>query len=96
MGYREAKPFSSGTEYNIFLYNWCEKCKHCKLRDDGFPAFPEQGGCPVLDAMENARFNIDEFPKKEIVEEIDDDGDVVCFHVCKRFESIYQLERSAE
>lgn len=26
--------------------------------------FPENGDCPVLDAMENAQFNIDEFPKK--------------------------------
>ena len=88
MEYRESKPFSSGTEYECFRYNWCEKCKHYKLRDDGFPEFPEQGGCLVLDAMENARFNIDEFPKKDVVEEIDDNGDVVRWHYCTRFESI--------
>lgn len=88
MKYRESKPFSSGTEYEIFLYNWCERCTHYKLRDDGFPEFPKNGGCPVLDAMENARFNIDEFPKKDVVEEIDDDGDVVRWHYCTRFESI--------
>lgn len=88
MKYREGKPFSSGTEYEVFLYNWCENCNHYKLRDDGFPEFPEQGGCPVLDAMENARFNIDEFPKKDVVEEVDDAGNVVRRHVCERFESI--------
>ena len=86
---RESKPFSSGTEYEVFLYNWCENCNHYKVRDDGFPEFPEQGGCPVLDAMENARFNIDEFPKKDVVEEIDDDGNVVRWHYCTRFESIF-------
>lgn len=84
MKYRESKPFSSGTEYEVFLYNWCEKCKHYKLRDDGFPEFPEQGGCPVLDAM----FNSEEFPKKDIVEELYDDRDVVSRRICKRFEPI--------
>ena len=83
MKYRESKPFSSGTEYEIFLYNWCERCTHYKLRDDGFPEFPENDGCPVLDAMENARFNIDEFPKKEVVEQVDDAGNVVRWHYCK-------------
>ena len=86
MKYRESKPFENDTEYVCFVYNWCEKCKHYKLRDDGFPEFPENGGCPVLDAMENARFNIEEFPKKDIVEEIYDGGDVVRCHVCRRFE----------
>lgn len=42
----------------------------------------------AIDAMENARFNIDEFPKKDVVEEIDDNGDVVRWHYCTRFESI--------
>ena len=89
MKYRESKPFSSGTEYEVFLYNWCENCNHYKVRDDGFPELPENGGCPVLDAMELARFNLDYFPKKDVVEKINDDGEVVRFHVCTRFESIF-------
>lgn len=88
MKYRESKPFSSGTEYADFLYFWCKTCKYYKVRDDGFPEFPENGGCPVLDAMELARFNLDYFPKKDVVEKINDDGEVVRFHVCTRFESI--------
>lgn len=88
MKYLEGKPFSSGTEYADFLYFWCETCKYYKVRDDGFPEFQEQGGCPVLDAMENARFNIDEFPKKDVVEEIDDNVGLISRRICKRFESI--------
>lgn len=83
MKYRKGKPFSSGTECANFLYIWCEKCKHYKLSDDGFPAMLDGGGCPILDAID-----IDEFPGKDIVEEVDDDGNVVRFHICTRFESI--------
>lgn len=41
MKIEKSEPFSSGTEYEVFLYNWCERCVHCKLRDDGFPEFPQ-------------------------------------------------------
>ena len=86
MKYNESKPFSSGTEYEVFLYNWCELCTHYKLReDDGFPEFPENGGCPVLDAMEIARFDLNVFPCKEIIEEQDDNGNIVYYHKCIRF-----------
>ena len=86
MKYNESKPFSSGTEYEVFLYNWCERCAHYKLRDDdGFPEFPENGGCPVLDAMEMARFDIEAFPCKEIIEEQDENGNIVYYHKCTRF-----------
>lgn len=84
MIYRESRPFSSGSEYVAFLYNWCEWCTHYKLRDDWSPESPENGGCPVLDAM----FNSEEFPKKDIVEELYDDRDVVSRRICKRFEPI--------
>ena len=46
------------------------------------------GGCPVLDAIEIAKINIDWFPKKDIVEEVYDDVDLVSRRICKRFESI--------
>ena len=84
MKYYEGKPFSSGTEYEVFLYNWCERCVRYKLRDDGFPEFPENGGCPVLDAMECARFYINVFPR-EIIEEHDENGNIVYYHKCTRF-----------
>lgn len=83
MKYRESRPFENGTECADFLYFWCKTCKHFKLSDDGLPALPDEGGCPVLDEID-----IDRFPKRVIVEEIDDDGNVVRRHVCKRFESI--------
>lgn len=83
--FAEGKPFSNGTEYEVFLDNWCHECTYYKERFDGFPEFPEWGGCPVLDAMEHARFDLDCFPKKFIIEEHDADGNVLCWHKCIRF-----------
>lgn len=81
-----SKPFSSGTEYEIFLYNYCEKCSRYLLREqDGFPAFPEDGGCRVLDAMERARFDIRLFPNKKIRQIEDNDGKVIKWHHCVDF-----------
>jgi hypothetical protein len=40
---------------------------------------------PFLDAMENARFDISEWPEKEIIEEWDEDGNLVCSHKCTKF-----------
>lgn len=80
-------PFSSGTEYEIFKYNYCEKCEHYLEREeDGFPAFPEYGGCRILDAMENARFDIKLFPNKKIRQIEDDDGKVIKWHSCVDYE----------
>ena len=93
MKYRESKPFSSGTEYADFLYFWCKTCKYYKVRDDGFPEFPENGGCPILDAMENARFDLSKFPVKEIIEERDEDGNVMYWHKCTRFNRKKGTER---
>lgn len=81
-----SKPFSSGTEYEIFKYNFCEICRKHKVRKDGFPAFPEDGGCPVEDAMENARFDISLFPSENIRELRDaKDNTVIAWHYCNRF-----------
>lgn len=81
-----SKPFSSGTEYEIFKYNSCERCKKHKLREDGFPAFPEDGGCPIEDAMENARFDIAQFPSESIRELRDENDDIIRWHSCNEFE----------
>lgn len=87
MSNNPAKPFSSGTEYEVFLYNYCENCRAYKLRDDGFPEFPENGGCPILDAMEYARFDISRFPSENIRELRDADTDeIIRWHECNRFD----------
>ena len=88
MIYRESRPFENNAEYVRFVHNWCKNCTHLKLHNGLFPDYPDDGGCPILDAIEIANINIDRFPKRVIVEEIDDDENVVRRHVCKRFESI--------
>lgn len=87
MKYNESKPFSNGTEYEDFLYKWCVRCTHYKVRhdDDGRPVFSEDDGCQVFAAMERARFNINVFPRRDIVEERDDNGNIVNYHKCPRF-----------
>lgn len=85
---KESKPFSSGTEYEIFLYNYCERCRAYKLREDGFPEFPENGGCLILDAMENARFDISKFPSEYIRELTDaNDDSIIAWHYCNQFDA---------
>ena len=86
MKIEERKPFSSEMEYEHFEEYWCERCVHYKLREnDGFPEFPENGGCRILDAMERARIDIKAFPRKEIIEERDENGNVKYWHKCTRF-----------
>jgi hypothetical protein len=82
----KSKPFSSGTEYECFRYKWCERCTHYKVReDDGFPEFPERGGCRILDLMERARFDEKWWPCKKIVTEKCENGDVKYWHKCTEF-----------
>lgn len=85
---RPSKPFSSGTEYECFLYEYCENCRAFKLKEDGFPEFPENGGCPILDAMENARFDISQFPSEDILELTDAQTDkIIKWHYCRKFDA---------
>lgn len=86
-------PFSNGTEYEIFLYNYCEECKAFKLRDDMFPEFPEFGGCPILDKMEMARFDESLFPSNDIVKTIDaETNEVISWHKCRKFKPTGETE----
>ena len=86
MSNNPATPFSNGTEYEVFLSNFCERCVNQKLRDDGFPEFPENGGCPVLDAMENARFDLSQFPSDWIRElRSAEDDHIIAWYYCTRF-----------
>lgn len=80
-----SSPFSNGIEYEIFLDNFCYRCKKHKTSDDGFCAFVADGGCPIENAMEDARFGYD-FPSEDIVK-IVEDGNIRHWHVCKSFET---------
>lgn len=82
-----SKPFSSGTEYEVFKYNYCEICRHHKVREDGFPALVEDGGCPIEDAMEFARFDNSQFPTDMVRELRDCKDNVIDWHYCLRFNS---------
>lgn len=79
-------PFSSGTEYENFLFYFCQRCNKGKLREDGFPEFPENGGCPIWDAMENARFG-EPFPSEKIVRLVGNSGGVKVWNCCTEFQT---------
>ena len=81
-----AEPFSNGMSYEYFCEMFCYRCKKGKLNDNGFPEYVENGGCPIWDACENARFDISLFPK-EVVKVIKDNGKVKHWEVCSEFES---------
>ena len=93
MANNPAKPFSSGTEYEVFKYNYCERCKKHKLREDGFPEFPENGGCPIEDKMEYARFDRSLFPCDHIRELSANDGSIISWHYCNRFHAFSEKEQ---
>lgn len=83
---KPSMPFSNGTEYMDFKYQFCERCTAYKEREDGFPEFPNKGGCAILDAMEYARFDVNKFPS-EFVRELTsaDDDSPIAWHYCIRF-----------
>lgn len=86
-------PFSNGTEYDVFLQVYCERCKAFKLRDDMFPEFPEFGGCPILDKMEMARFDESLFPSNDILEIRDaETNEVISWHKCRKFNPTGETE----
>lgn len=78
-------PFSNGMSYEFFLECFCYRCKKHKVNDDGFCAFVEQGGCPIENAMENARFG-EPFPSEDIVR-IVENGKTTYWNICKAFET---------
>ena len=86
MKIENGKPFSSGTDYEVFLYNYCQKCKFYVQNDRGFPALVEEGGCKILDAMEFARFDVSKFPGDDIVTLKSENDSVIRFHHCLQFE----------
>lgn len=86
MSNKPSMPFSNGSEYWDFKYQFCERCTNNKKREDGWPEFPEKGGCPILDDIENARFDIKKFPSKWLRELTSaEDGSPIAWHYCIRF-----------
>ena len=86
---KPSKPFSNGTEYMDFMYQFCERCSAYKEREeDGLPESPDKGGCPILDAIENAMFDIKQFPTEWVRELTSaDDDSHIAWHYCIRFTS---------
>lgn len=80
--YKIAKIFSSGTEFEIFKDNYCENgCKfHKEREEDGFAEFTENGGCPIEDRCESARFDREMFPN--VLLEVWEDGKCLNWHHC--------------
>ncbi len=82
---KPSTPFSNGTSYEIFHESFCNRCKKHKTDKYGFCAFIADGGCPIENALEDARFGYD-FPSDDIVQIIKN-GKVKYWHVCKHFET---------
>lgn len=74
MKIENSKPFSNGTEYEIFLDVYCFQCDKFKQN------------CPIYRAMEEARLG-GIFPAEKIVQINEDDGTVRYFNVCTEFET---------
>ena len=67
----EIKPsscFSNGMSYEFFLDSFCYRCKKGKINSDGYAEYPENGGCKIWDAMENARFDRELYPRNDVVQ----------------------------
>jgi len=84
---KPSSPFPNGLSYHCFVESFCYRCKKGEIDEYGYAAFPENGGCKIWDAMENARFNEGEYPNAEIVQ-VERNGKVVYWHVCKSFEAV--------
>ena len=83
---KPSTPFSNGMEYEFFLENFCFRCNKHKLDQDGFLATVKNGGCPIENALEDARFDLSVFPCNDVVR-IVKDGEVVNWNICRAFET---------
>lgn len=82
---KPSTPFSNGMSYEFFLESFCYRCNKHKENSFGFCAYTKDGGCPVENAMEDARFDIDKFPADKIV--CVEAGETVHWNVCTEFDS---------
>ena len=77
-------PFANGTDYEVFLSTFCERCKKHKINERGYCAFVNEGGCTIENALEDARFG-EPFPSEDIVK-VYEDGKIICWNACTKFE----------
>ena len=82
---KPSHPFPNGTTYEIFLDNFCYRCKKHKENEDGFCALVSEGGCPIENAMEDARFG-EPFPSEDIVQ-VETEDAILVWHACTKFET---------
>ena len=83
---KPSEPFSNGTEYMMFVEYFCERCKAGKFTADGFPEIPKNGGCLILDKIMEACFDIEQFPSNDILEIRNENGEIISWHQCRKFE----------
>ena len=62
--HKPSSPFSNGTEYEIFLSSFCDRCRRFRLEGGGMPA---RSSCKTEKAMFNARFDTALWPENDIV-----------------------------
>lgn len=80
-------PFSNGMSFEWFREYFCERCKkHKEDETTGYCAFVEDGGCPIENACEDARFNLELFPVDKIVS-LSESGKIKYWHVCTDFQA---------
>lgn len=84
MKFKYAKPFSNGTEYEIFRYNYCDNCKYHKDGEFGLSDYVENGACPIESRIEDARFDIEQFPNV-LLEVWFDEKQCMNYHHCPFF-----------
>lgn len=71
--------FSNGTEYEIFQYNFCDKCSKFVYWEE---ATDDNPVCPIEEAMAQACFDETKFPHEFIQE--DEQG----YKHCTEFEEL--------
>ena len=76
--YKPSKPFPNGTTYGVFNDAFCCRCKKYKVDEAGMPL---DDNCEVENAIAEAQFFEEKYPKDDIVEV----GRF--YHVCLHFES---------
>lgn len=81
---KDSMAFSNGTAYEWFCEQFCERCRFYKESDDGFPAMPEDGGCPIRDKVEFARLG-EPFPSECFADLFTPEGKAIAFNVCRHF-----------
>ena len=82
---KPSKPFPNGMTYEFFLENFCYRCNKHKVNDEGFCALVSEGGCPIENAIEDARFG-DPFPREDIVQ-VETVDTIIAWHACTKFDT---------